>query len=127
RPIHHSDRGAQYCSDRYVHLLLQHGIGISQTQSGDPHDNAKAERINGTIKNEYLRHTEPGTFNEALQEVITAVDLYNGVRPHLSLNKQTPLDVHSGTATKPIIQLWKTKAWKKQTITEQTRAVQTLL
>lgn len=126
RPIHHSDRGSQYCSDRYVHLLLQHGIGISQTQSGDPHDNAKAERINGTIKNEYLRHTNPATFDMAHQEVAKAVELYNNVRPHLSLNKQTPLAVHSGKATKPIIQLWKTKAWKKQSTTEHIRAVQTL-
>lgn len=123
--IHHSDRGSQYCSDRYVHLMLEHGITISQTQSGDPLENAKAERINGTIKHEYLYHTKPETVEQARQEVTHAVLLYNTVRPHLSLNKQTPFAVHSGTATKPIVQLWKTQAWNKQTHTEKIRAIQT--
>ena len=43
--IHHSDRGSQYCSDGYVSLLKVNGIDISMTESGDPRDNAIAERI----------------------------------------------------------------------------------
>ena len=61
--IHHSDRGTQYCSNEYIKLLKKHEIGISMTRDGDPGENAGpdahivcwsvAERINGTIKNEF--------------------------------------------------------------------------
>ena len=51
---HHSDRGMQYCSELYVKLLKTNNISISMTESGDPLENAIAERINGIIKEEYL-------------------------------------------------------------------------
>ncbi len=50
---HHSDRGVQYCSHNYVELLKKYNIEISMTQSGDPLENAVAERINKTIKEEF--------------------------------------------------------------------------
>ena len=53
--IHHSDRGVQYVSAAYTSLLLDAGIKISMTESGDPKDNAIAERINNTLKNELFR------------------------------------------------------------------------
>jgi transposase InsO family protein len=52
--IHHSDRGCQYASEEYVSLLKNHKIQISMTESGYPKENAQAERINGTMKNELL-------------------------------------------------------------------------
>jgi putative transposase len=48
--IHHSDRGCQYCSFDYVALLQDNNIRISMTQSGDPLENAIAERVNGILK-----------------------------------------------------------------------------
>lgn len=42
--IHHSDRGCQYASKDYVNILKSSGINISMTESGDPKDNAQAER-----------------------------------------------------------------------------------
>jgi transposase InsO family protein len=45
--IHHSDRGIQYCSNEYVSLLNEHNAMISMTESGDPLENAIAERVNG--------------------------------------------------------------------------------
>lgn len=50
RLIHHSDRGVQYCSSFYVNVLKDNNIEISMTQSGDPLENATAERVNGIIK-----------------------------------------------------------------------------
>jgi len=44
--IHHSDRGEQYCCQEYVSLLKNNNIQISMTQSGDPLENAIAERVN---------------------------------------------------------------------------------
>jgi len=42
--IHHSDRGLQYCSQEYVKLSTDNGIQISMTETGDPYENALAER-----------------------------------------------------------------------------------
>lgn len=63
--IHHSDRGIQYCSFDYVNRLKENSIDISMTQSGDPLENPIAERINGIIKNEYLKHYSVTNLQEA--------------------------------------------------------------
>ena len=68
--IHHSDRGCQYASSEYVRLLQEHGIRISMTETGDPKDNAQAERINNTMKNELLK----GMRFTNIEEVEAAVD-----------------------------------------------------
>jgi len=52
--IHYSDRGIQYCSTKYTNLLQQHYAMISMTQSGDPLENALAERANGILKTELI-------------------------------------------------------------------------
>lgn len=54
RLIHHSNRGCQYCNVAYEDVLKQHGISISMTQSGEPLENAIAERTNGILKTEWL-------------------------------------------------------------------------
>ena len=54
RLIHHSDRGCQYCSNEYVSELKKRHVNISMTQSGDPLENAIAERANGILKVEWL-------------------------------------------------------------------------
>ena len=88
--IHHSDRGCQYCSERYVSLLKSSGILISMTQSGDPLENAVAERVNGIIKNEWLMHENIMDGNIALKRISEIVNIYNNIRPHASLNYLTP-------------------------------------
>jgi len=51
---HHSDRGVQYCCDKYVKLLQKNHFQISMTENGDPLENAIAERVNGILKTEWL-------------------------------------------------------------------------
>ena len=102
--IHHSDRGSQYCSQMYINLLSKNGMTISMTESGDPRDNAIAERVNGTIKNEYLYPLRV-TANGLEAKVRKAVLLYNTERPHLSLNMNTPEYVHRTGCE--IHRLWK--------------------
>ncbi len=53
--LHHSDRGVQYASKEYIELLGGKGIRGSMTENGDPKENALAERINNTVKNELLK------------------------------------------------------------------------
>ena len=88
--IHHSDRGCQYASSEYVKLLKDHHIRISMTETGDPKDNAQAERINNTMKNELLKGMKFSCIEEVIAAVSRAVDFYNNERPHMSINMMTP-------------------------------------
>jgi len=92
---HHSDRGIQYCSEEYVKLLNQHEIKISMTQTGDPLDNAIAERVNGIIKNEYLCSYNVNNIMEAKELLVFVMDLYNNERPHMSIGNQIPNQIHN--------------------------------
>lgn len=88
--IHHSDRGCQYASYAYVGMLSKNGISVSMTESGDPKENAMAERINSTIKNELLKGMTFTSIAEVKKAVRMAVDFYNNQRPHMSINMMTP-------------------------------------
>ncbi len=105
--IHHSDRGIQYCSKSYTELLKKRSVSISMTQSGDPLENPLAERINGIIKNEYLKFYPIKNVKQGRIGLNRAVKLYNTERPHLSLGMNTPEHIHQKPKTKTK-QLWKT-------------------
>ena len=87
--IHHSDRGVQYASSEYVHLLQKNHIKISMTETGDPKENAQAERINNTMKNELLKGKRFTDIDQVRAAVAQAVDFYNLRRPHMSINMMT--------------------------------------
>ena len=95
--IHHSDRGAQYTSNDYTSLLNDNGSAISMGLIAQ--DNAYAERINRTIKEEYLSYWKPKNFKELKGCLKRAVDNYNTARPHKSLQYQTPDQYLSGSKT----------------------------
>ena len=114
--IHHSDRGSQYCSDAYISLLRSGDINISMTQSGNPRDNAIAERVNGILKQELLEEVYP-SIKQAQRSAVIAIDTYNRIRPHSSVDMMTPDKAH--TQTGPITRRWKSlfkASAKKQTV-----------
>ena len=90
--IHHSDRGCQYASSDYIKLLNDNHIQISMTESGDPKDNAQAERINNTMKNELFKDIRFSRIAEVVAAVTHAVDFYNNERPHMSIDMMTPAE-----------------------------------
>lgn len=92
--IHHSDRGFQYCSHDYTNLLKSKGIIPSMGQAGYCYDNAKAERVNGILKDEYLLDSTFKTVKQVLQATRQAIRKYNEERPHWSLYLQIPSKVH---------------------------------
>jgi putative transposase len=94
--VHHSDRGTQYCSRAYTQLLNKKGIAISMTQSGNPRDNAIAERVNGILKMELLKENYD-TISIAYKSVKQAIAIYNTLRPHSSLDMLTPEKAHRMT------------------------------
>ena len=88
--IHHSDRGSQFVDNRYRQTLRDNDIHISMGMVAQ--DNAYAERINGTIKNEYLRYKNIKTLSGLTKELTNAVTHYNEVRIHRHLpGKQSPM------------------------------------
>lgn len=97
RTIHHSDRGSQYCSALFVNLIKRNNCIISMTENSDPYENALAERMNRTIKEEFGLDQTIKNKAHAYQMVKEAIYLYNNRRPHLSLNMKTPADVHQNS------------------------------
>jgi transposase InsO family protein len=86
--IHHSDRGSQYTYKAYIDLLEQNKVKISMALSAQ--DNAYAERINRTIKEEYLNHWKPQSFAQLKRMIKKAVNNYNSKRIHNNLVRMTP-------------------------------------
>lgn len=88
--IHHSDRGTQYASSKYVDILKECGIFISMTESGNPKENPQAERVNSTFKNELFYGCRFRSIAEVKVSVDNAVEFYNRRRPHMSIDMMTP-------------------------------------
>jgi len=98
RPIHHSDRGCQYCCHLYVDRLKEAGLGISMTESLHCYENALAERVNGILKQEYEMDSHFRTKEQAKAAFVQAVWIYNNRRPHMSLEYRIPAEVHEKAA-----------------------------
>jgi transposase InsO family protein len=86
--IHHPDRGSQYTCKKYISLLKDNNSKISMALSAQ--DNAYAERINRTIKDEYLKYWKPKNFLTLKKDVKKAVEYYNNKRPHNNLKNMSP-------------------------------------
>ncbi len=95
RPIHHSDRGTQYCSHAYVGALTARGLPISMTEKNHCAENALAERMNGILKGEYGLGGRFVNKAQARRTIDQGVWLYNHRRPHTALGYQTPEQAHS--------------------------------
>lgn len=86
--IHHSDRGSQYISDDYTELLDNYGVCISMC--AEVLENAHIERVNGTIKNDYLYRWDIRTEGQLYLRMEQAVNNYNN-RRHRILG-MTPIE-----------------------------------
>lgn len=95
RPMHHSDRGSQYCCGPYVQQLKTHSMPISMTQENHCYENAKAERLNGILKQEYGLGATFATISEVAVAVHEATQSYNHYRPHGALANRFPMQVHT--------------------------------
>ena len=94
KPIHHSDRGCQYCCHLYVERLQAREMPVSMTETLHCYENALAERVNGILKQEYELDRTFRTKAQAMASFEQAVHLYNHRRPHLMLDYRVPADVH---------------------------------
>jgi len=64
---------------------------------GNAYDNARMERVIGTLKREYGIEGPFPTEKDALLAVKEAIGLYNHERPHWVLALATPAQVHFGS------------------------------
>ena len=63
------------------------------TKQGNPGENAIAERMNGTIKEEFNCRAFL-TFDQAKAAIARAIQAYNHLRPHASCDYLTPVQAH---------------------------------
>ena len=87
--IHHSDKGTQYASDSYTQTLEQHKVRISMCN--EVYENTHIERVNDTIKNQYLKRMEINNCKELGKTLNEVIKTYNETRPHQSLKKMSPV------------------------------------
>lgn len=88
--IFHSDGGGQYYDEAFKKLTAKNKMTNSMCEY--PWENGKAERINGIIKNNYLKYRKINNFDELVKEVDRTVQLYNNDKPHSRLKRITPIN-----------------------------------
>lgn len=88
--IFHSDGGGQYYAKKFLNLTKEYEFKNSMCSYA--WENGKAERINGVIKNNYLIHRAIKDFKELQKEVDRSVQLYNSDKPHINLQRKTPIE-----------------------------------
>lgn len=85
--IFHSDGGGQYYEKEFIKLARQNGITSSMCSS--VYENPHAERLNRTLKNQYIYRYNPSNFIELKKATTKACLMYNE-KPHRSLHKMSP-------------------------------------
>jgi putative transposase len=89
--LHHSDRGSQYASDDYQHLLASHGITCSMSGKGDCWDNAVMESFWATLEAELVHPEHYATREQARRSIFEYIEVfYNRQRLHSSLGYVSP-------------------------------------
>lgn len=86
--IIHSDGGGQYYCKEWLDLTRKNKLRNSMCES--VYENAHAERINGTIKNDYVVCYGPQDYKELIRMTSKAVMKYNLERPHRSIGNVSP-------------------------------------
>lgn len=91
--IHHSDRGGQYASSRYVGVLKEAGLKPSMSRPGYPYDNAVVESFIKTLKQEEVDCTEYKNLDDLQGRIPYFIDkIYNQKRLHSKLGYMPPAE-----------------------------------
>ena len=88
--IFHSDGGGQYYAKAFMQITSS--LGMKNSMAKEVYENSHSERLNGTIKNDYLIPYNPQNDAALSRELARAVLMYNTDRPHSSLQGKTPAE-----------------------------------
>ena len=89
--LHHSDRGSQYASREYRHLMIM-GMEQSMSRKGNCWDNAPTERFFRSLKYEQLNYEKFKTKAAAKSSITDYLAFYNGRRSHSALGYKAPIE-----------------------------------
>lgn len=91
--IHHSDQGVQYAANVYVERLLSACMRGSMSEQGNAYQNAHAESLIKTIKNEEVWMNEYETINDVYCNIKRFIEqVYNKKRLHSSIGYKPPIE-----------------------------------
>jgi putative transposase len=91
--LHHSDRGCQYASQEYRHVLRRIKALPSMSAAGHCYDNAAMESFWSTLKTEWLHAQTFQTHQQAELAIFDYIEtFYNPKRLHSALGYQSPVD-----------------------------------
>jgi putative transposase len=97
--IHHSDQGVQYAATDYVAILREHKIEVSMSRTGNPYDNAKAERFMRTLKYEEIYMNDYETLAEVRASIEHFIEtIYNRKRLHSAIGYRPPVEFETSLA-----------------------------
>ena len=90
--IHHTDRGAQYCSHDYQKRLAKHWFKVSMSGKGNCYDNSMVETFFKSLKAELIWRNRWETRRQAEGAIFQYINgFYNPRRRHSSLGGKSPL------------------------------------
>ena len=90
--MHHSDKGSQYTSKKFLSLLKTNNITPSMSGTGNCFDNAAMESFYHTLKTEHVYFETYKTRQQARQSIFEYVEVfYNRKRRHSTLGYCSPV------------------------------------
>ncbi len=114
--IIHTDRGVQYTSDVYKRYLTRWRLTHSMAHYA--WQNAYCERVNRTIKRNYLAHYTTDTYQSLCAGVARAVRLYNRSKPHWGLPSRLSPDQFIKERNQNRFPDYRVNIWSKLTSTK---------
>jgi transposase InsO family protein len=116
--IFHSDRGSQYI-DKDVKALIKN-YGMKGSMCLLPQENAYVERVQGSLKYEYINEFDLNK-RYLTRQAAKILVLYNDFRPHSSLNMMTPtaFERNVNTLDENLRPEMKVYQWNHELLTKQ--------
>lgn len=96
RPMLIHDNGSQFVSHDFKRLVTTLEIQSVPTRRNHPETNGKAERWNGSVKNEAIRPHSPASYGEAWEILNAYAMTYNHQRLHAGIHYLRPADLFFG-------------------------------
>ena len=90
--LHHSDRGSEFTSDRYLAVLAELGLRVSMSRTANCYDNAAMESFFATLTKECTDRSRFQSRQEARSAIFEYIEcFYNPIRLHSTLQYRSPV------------------------------------